>query len=87
MMLWRLVGLTAAFLTMFSFLPQIYKIFKTKSAKDVSPITLIQLSCGVSLWLLYGVHLKDVIIILANAVTLISLIVALSLYYKYCDRK
>jgi MtN3 and saliva related transmembrane protein len=86
-MLWTIVGSTAALLTMFSFFPQIFKILKTKSARDMSLVTLLQLSSGVSLWILYGLYLKDAIIITANSVTLISLIILLSLYFIYGGAK
>ena len=68
---------------MFSFVPQIIKVLRTKSAKDVSLITLLQLTSGVLLWIAYGVHLRDAIIITANAVTLISMAILLCLYRKY----
>lgn len=80
---WQTLGSTAAVLTMFSFIPQIIKILKSKSAQDVSILTLIQLSCGVFLWMIYGIHLKDLIIIIANGITLTSLIILLILYFKY----
>lgn len=79
-MFWTVIGSTAAILTMFGFLPQIFKVLKTKSVKDVSLLTLLQLSSGVSLWIAYGLHLKNAIIITANAVTLITLLVLLYLY-------
>lgn len=82
-MFWSIIGVTAAVLTMFSFIPQIIKVFKTKSAKDVSIVTLFQLSTGVTLWIIYGLHLKDTIIITANSVTLVTLIVLLLLYFHY----
>lgn len=82
-MIWKIIGLTAASLTMLSFFPQIFKILKTKSAKDMSLVTLLQLSIGVSLWIVYGLYLKDLIIIAANAITLISLMMLLSLYFIY----
>lgn len=80
---WQALGSTAAVLTMFSFIPQIIKILKSKSARDVSIITLIQLSSGVLLWMIYGIHLKDIIIIGANGITLVSLSILLILYFKY----
>ena len=80
---WKLIGLTAAILTMSAFVPQVFKIYRTKSAKDVSLLTLLQLSIGVGLWIIYGAHLGDLIIILANCVTLLTLLVALFLYKKY----
>lgn len=78
-----MIGVTAACLTSFAFIPQVLKMRTTMSAKDVSLITLIQLSLGVSLWIIYGIYLKDYIIILANSVTLLTLLSALFLYYKY----
>ncbi len=82
-MLWVIIGLSAAVLTMFSFVPQIIKVIKHKSAKDVSEITLFQLTGGVGLWLVYGLGRKDPVIILANAVTLVSLVILLFLYFRY----
>ena len=72
---------------MFSFVPQIIKVMRTKSAQDVSIITLIQLSLGASLWMVYGVYLRNFVIILANSVTLLTLVVILALYYKYGRKK
>ena len=86
-MLWKLIGIIAAGLTSLSFIPQVIKMFKTKSAQDVSLITLIQLACGVSLWIIYGAYLKNIIIIAANAITLLTLLAALFLYYLYAPGK
>jgi MtN3 and saliva related transmembrane protein len=82
-MLWLAIGFSAACLTMFGFLPQIIKVAKTKSAKDVSLVTLLQLSAGVLLWIIYGIYRKDIIIILANSITLLTLIILLLLYFFY----
>jgi len=68
---------------MFSFIPQIARCLRTKSVKDVSPVTLFQLCAGVSLWMIYGIARQDPIIIFANGVTLISLSVLIFLYFKY----
>jgi len=82
-MFWTFVGSAAAILTMFAFIPQIVKVYATKSAKDVSLITLFQLAMGVCLWVAYGVHLKDYVIIIANSVTLFSLLVLVYQYFYY----
>lgn len=86
-MFWTIIGSTAACLTMFAFIPQIFKALKSKSVKDVSLVTLLQLSLGVSLWIAYGLHLKDPIIITANTITLLSLIILLILYFYYGGMK
>ena len=82
-MFWSVIGLSAAILTTFSFVPQIFKILRTKSAKDISIFTICQFSLGVSLWIAYGVHLKDAIIIGANVVSLFTVLTMLVLYLKY----
>lgn len=86
-MFWKLIGLTAAGLTSFAFIPQVLKMYSTKSAKDVSLVTLLQLSLGVSLWIVYGLYIKDLIVIFANITTLITLLIALSLYSRYGTKK
>ena len=86
-MFWVILGSSAAILTMFSFVPQIFKVIKTKSAKDVSFLTLIQLSLGVSLWIIYGINLRNTIIVIANSVTLTTLIILLFLYFNYGRQK
>jgi len=82
-MLWTIIGISAATLTMFSFIPQIIKVWQHKSAKDVSLITLLQLSLGVLLWIGYGTHLKDAVIIIANSITLVTLVILLYLHFKF----
>lgn len=84
---WTIIGGGAAILTMFGFVPQIVKILKTRAVKDVSLITLLQLSLGVSLWIAYGIYLKDLIIITANSITLVTLVILLYLYFNYGRRK
>ena len=81
-MVWTIVGIAAASLTMAGFIPQIIKMWKTHSVKDVSGLTLVQFSVGSTLWLLYGIHLRDFIIIGANAISLAALLIALGLYLK-----
>jgi len=82
-MMWHIIGILAACLTTFAFVPQIIKVFKTKSVKDVSIITLIQFGVGVALWMAYGVHLENAIIITANFVSLMSVIFLIILSYRY----
>jgi MtN3 and saliva related transmembrane protein len=81
--MWTVIGFCAAALTMFAFVPQIVKIIRTRSARDVSLATLIQMTAGATLWLLYGIHLADPIIIVANGITDIILVAAIALYFQY----
>jgi MtN3 and saliva related transmembrane protein len=83
-MLWTIVGIAAALLTMFGFVPQCIKMWKTKSVKDVGGMTF---SIGVTLWMFHGIHLRDFIIIGANAMSLSTLFIALGLYVKLNQRR
>jgi MtN3 and saliva related transmembrane protein len=85
-MQWELIGSSAAVLTMFGFVPQILKIYKTQSVADVSLVMLLQFCLGMLLWLLYGLHIHDNILIVANIVSFSSLIVAIGLFLKYRKR-
>jgi len=82
-MIWTIIGAFAATLTMLSFVPQIIRSIRIKSVKDLSLVTLFQLSAGVFLWVIYGIHRKDPIIILANSITLITLFILVFLYFKF----
>ncbi|MCX6677011.1 MAG: SemiSWEET family transporter [Methanothrix sp.] len=86
-MQWELIGSSAAVLTMFGFVPQILKIYKTQSVADVSLVMLLQFCLGMLLWLLYGLHIRDNILIVANTVSFLSLIVAIGLFLKYRKRQ
>jgi MtN3 and saliva related transmembrane protein len=86
-MLWTCIGITAALLTMFGFLPQVIKMKKTKSAEDISGVSLIQFSIGAALWILYGTHLGDAIIVGANSISLVITLMALALYVKLGKNK
>ncbi len=70
-MIEQMVGYVAGFLTTVSFLPQVIKVWKSRSAKDISLGMFVLFTLGVSLWLVYGVMLGGAPIIVANAVTLV----------------
>jgi Uncharacterized conserved protein len=82
----QLIGLVAATLTTFSFVPQVVKIWRTRRAEDISLPAFSIFATGVFLWLVYGILRRDLPLILANAVTFLLaasvLILTLSLRSK-----
>ena len=84
---WKIVGIIAAVCTTTGFIPQIIRGVRTKKLEDISPIMYVLLIIGLSLWLSYGVHLKDVIIIAANAVAIVLSVFILILRYKYMRQR
>lgn len=79
----ELVGYLAALLTTLSFLPQVYKIWRTKRADDISAPAFAAFSLGVVLWLIYGLALGSWPIIAANGVTLLLTAAILALTARY----
>jgi MtN3 and saliva related transmembrane protein len=80
------IGLFAAFLTTISFVPQLIKIWRSRSARDVSLGMFCVFVAGVTLWLTYGLLINDLPMILANTVTLSLALAILVLKLKF-DRK
>lgn len=79
----EIIGFFAAILTTVAFFPQVIKVYKTKETKSISLSMYIVFSIGVLFWLIYGLHLKSLPIVLANAITLISSIYILHMKIKY----
>lgn len=71
----ELIGIAAGIATTSSFIPQAYKVFKTKRTHDLSAAMFLLFVFGLSLWLVYGIWQNSISIIAANSVTLV-----LSLY-------
>jgi MtN3 and saliva related transmembrane protein len=64
------IGFLAGLLTTIAFIPQVLKIWKTRSARDISLGMYVIFTCGVVLWLAYGLLLASLPIVLANTLTL-----------------
>jgi len=67
----------------FANFPQIYKIFKTKSAKDISVITYSLLTVGSIVWIFYGIEIRNVPILIMNGLALFEFIIVLIGCYIY----
>ncbi|WP_350293120.1 SemiSWEET transporter [uncultured Croceitalea sp.] len=80
----ELIGLIAAMLTTGAFVPQVYKVFKSKSTADISLTMYTVLFVGLVLWLIYGIQKDSIAIILANAVTgiLVAFVIIFKIKYK-----
>lgn len=64
------IGLAAAICTTAANLPQLRKAWTTGETDDLSLKTLLLLTSGLGLWVVYGVLQSDVVIILANSISL-----------------
>lgn len=78
-----ILGYLAGLITAFTFLPQVIKTWKTKSAKDVSLAMFVIAFSNQILWLAFGILRDDPVIIITNAVMLVMTCVMISLKLKY----
>lgn len=78
-----IVGFAAGFLTTVAFLPQVAKIWKTRSAKDVSLPAFVTFTIGLMGWLAFGILKHDPPIIVWNAVTLVLATAILAMKVRF----
>jgi MtN3 and saliva related transmembrane protein len=78
-----MIGLGAAALSTVSLLPQLYRVWKTKSVKDISAGYCGVMFTSVALWLAYGVLSADMPVIAANSVVVIQSAAILVFKAKY----
>ena len=60
------IGFVAAFCTTIAFVPQLVRVLKLRSARDISLGTFLLFSIGVFLWLLYGIYSGSKPVIASN---------------------
>lgn len=77
------LGFAAAFCTTVAFVPQLVRVIRRRSAKDVSLPTFLLFSIGVFLWLLYGIDIGSRPVIASNGVTLLLSLSILILKLRY----
>jgi len=79
----EILGLVAGTITSITFLPQVIKIWQTKSAKDLSIMMLLLLMLGIVLWLIYGLVVMSAAIIYTNSMVLAMSLIMLFFKLKY----
>jgi MtN3 and saliva related transmembrane protein len=77
------IGLIGGLLTTSGFIPQVIRVYRLKSAREISFIFTILFVSGVSFWLLYGVLFALPSVVFWNAITLIMGILLLYAKLKY----
>jgi len=83
----NLTGSIAAFCTTIAFVPQLVRVYRLKSARDISLVMFMVFSLGELLWLIYGLFIHSMPVILANAVTLGLALAILWLKLQYDRRR
>jgi MtN3 and saliva related transmembrane protein len=81
----QILGMTAGSISAITFLPQVIKTWKSKSAGDISLLMFTFATISVIMWLIYGIILQDIPIIYTNSLVLICSVIML--YFKFRFRK
>jgi len=80
------LGFAAGLITTISFVPQLVRIYRTRSGRDISVWMMLLFGAGISLWLIYGAIIKSLPIIAANAITLVLVLAILVLKFYYARK-
>lgn len=80
------LGLLAGTLTVGAWLPQLFRTWRTKSAKDLSLWTLLIILVGSALWLGYGIIIVNTPVIVTNAACVVIIVALVWMKVKYGGR-
>ena len=75
------MGHFGAFLTSVTFIPQVYKVWKTKSVKDLSLTMMLIVVLTTIVWLTYAFALMLLPVILANSIVFVLSLMLI--YFKF----
>ncbi len=73
----ELIGYFGSFLTSITFIPQVYKSWKSKSVGDLSTWMVLIVISSTLVWLVYGFAISSGPVLLANTIVLVLTIVLL----------
>ncbi len=79
------VGHFGAFMSSVTFIPQVYKVWKTKSVNDLSLTMMLIVFTSTIVWLVYAIALMLWPVILANSI--ICFLSLLLIYFKFAYSK
>lgn len=82
-----LLGYAAAFLTTVSFVPQVWRTFRTHDVSGISLRMYSIFTAGIAVWLAYGIVLEELPMILANSVSLVLACAVLVMRLRYAKEK
>ena len=79
--------MTAGCISSITFLPQVIKTWKTKSAADISLLMFTFATISVIMWLVYGIILKNIPIIFTNSMVLFFSLIMLYFKFRFSGKR
>jgi MtN3 and saliva related transmembrane protein len=77
------LGFAAGVFTTFCYVPQLMRVFRLKSAKEISTIYTILILLGTGIWLVYGILIKNPPLMIWNAIAFVFLSLLLTAKLLY----
>jgi len=77
------IGMAAGICTTTSLAPQLARIWKTKSARDLSLAMFLVFGMGVALWIAYGVAAHSPSVVITNSCSMVLVVSILILAVRY----
>jgi len=82
------LGMLAGAITTAAGIPQVVKAYQTRQTRDISIWQPVLLTVGMTLWLIYGIMLRDLPLIVANGVSILcySALIIMKLQFGEGDK-
>jgi MtN3 and saliva related transmembrane protein len=78
-----ILGYSACAVTALTFLPQVLKTWKEKSATNVSLLMFIIAALNEAMWIAYGIFRDDMVIIVTNVIVLALSLTMIYLKFRF----
>ncbi len=79
----EILGLIGGSLSCITFVPQIFKTWKSKSVKDISVNMFLIVLCSTIIWIAYAIMKDSISILLTNIVVFITAVIMLFMKWKF----
>ena len=78
-----MVGTIAGVLTTVAFVPQVWKVIRTKDTSSLSLGMYMLQTTGIFLWIVHGFRIQDMALLMANLITFCLAVIILGYKIKY----
>ena len=82
----EILGLNAGTLSCITFVPQIFKTWKSKSVKDISVSSFLIVVSSTIVWIFYGILINSISVLLTNIVVFFTAIIMLWMKWKFSEK-
>lgn len=79
----EILGLIGGSLSCITFVPQIFKTYKSRSVEDISVSTFLIVLTSTIVWIFYGVFKDSISVILTNIVVFFTAVIMLWMKWKF----